>query len=104
MATKKHKTNIYHTDERWPRVAERVRPAQFQGEDPLEIREAVRAELDKLGRKQQKKRAKYPPASISKGKGKRKRWVVNPDFTDRMRKEMHKTAFTAEQVRAGLVK
>lgn len=91
------------TKARWTTPTGASREAVFTGADSPELSKAVRKEIAKRERKLLRVRDKFPPSFISRGKGKRKRLVVNPKFTDAMRVKMHRHAFTAEAVRDELI-
>ena len=70
--------------------------------DPIKLRNRVRKEVRRRMAILTVERAKFPPSLIEKGKGKRKRWINNPDFTDAMRAHMHRFYVSGEEIRDAL--
>ena len=83
-------------------VETRVVKKQKQTPDPIKLRNAIRREVRRRMRILTAEREKFPPSLIEKGKGKKKRWVSNPAFTDEMREHMHRFYVSGEEIRDAL--
>jgi hypothetical protein len=80
-----------------PKPKAKKKPKPFVP-DPPEIVEAVRAECNRRQALLVAEAKKFPCPYVEKGKGKNKKFVPNPKFTNDMRKHLHTFAFTSEQV------